>query len=122
VRAASALGETGGFDVAIEASGSPTAWEDAVESVAPGGLVLLFGGYPPATAVPLNAHRLHYCELTVKGAYHHRPATYARALDLLAGGGVTPRALLSAELPLDRVEEALRSMMRREALKVVIRP
>jgi L-iditol 2-dehydrogenase len=123
VRAASALGETGGFDVAIEASGSPTAWEDAVESVAPGGLVLLFGGYPPATAVPLNAHRLHYGELTVKGAYHHRPATFARALELLGTGALAaPRALLSAELPLDRLEDALRSMMRREALKVVIRP
>ncbi len=114
--------DANGFDVAIEASGSPAAWEDAVDAVAPGGLVLLFGGYPPATAVPLNAHRLHYCELTIKGAYHHRPATFARALDLLAGGGLSPGALLSAELPLDRVEEALRSMMRREALKVVIRP
>jgi L-iditol 2-dehydrogenase len=123
VRAASSIGETVGFDVVIEASGSPTAWEDAVESVAPGGLVLLFGGYPPATAVPLNAHRLHYGELTVKGAYHHRPATFARALELLAAGALAaPRALLSAELPLDRLEDALRSMMRREALKVVIRP
>jgi L-iditol 2-dehydrogenase len=122
VRAASQIGETGGFDVAIEASGSPTAWEDAVDAVAPGGLVLLFGGYPPATAVPLNAHRLHYGELTVKGAYHHRPATFARALELLASGALDSRALLSAELPLARVEEALRSMMRREALKVVIRP
>ncbi len=123
VRAASSLGETGGFDVAIEASGSPTAWEDAVESVAPGGLVLLFGGYPSATAVSLNAHRLHYGELTVKGAYHHRPATFARALDLLATGALAaPRTLLSAEMPLDRLEDALRSMMRREALKVVIRP
>ena len=123
VRAASSIGETIGFDVVIEASGSPTAWEGAVESVAPGGLVLLFGGYPPATAVPLNAHRLHYGELTVKGAYHHRPATFARALELLATGALAaPRALLSAELPLDRLEEALRTMMRREALKVVIRP
>ncbi len=114
--------QAGGFDVAIEASGSPAAWEDAVGAVSPGGLALLFGGYPPATAVPLDAHRLHYCELTLKGAYHHRPATFARALDLLAGGGLAPRALLSAELPLDRVEDALRSMMRRETLKVVIRP
>jgi len=112
----------GGFDVAVEATGSPTTWKDAVDVVAPGGLALLFGGYPPATAVPLDAHRLHYCELTLKGAYHHRPATFARALDLLASGDLDPRALLSAELPLAQVEDALRRMMRREALKVVIRP
>jgi L-iditol 2-dehydrogenase len=120
VRARSAHGD--GFDAAIEATGSPAAWEDALDAVRPGGTALLFGGYPPATTVPLNAHRLHYSELTVKGAYHHRPATFRRALDLLAAGDLQTRLLLSAERPLDEVEAALRSMMRREALKVVIRP
>jgi L-iditol 2-dehydrogenase len=120
IKARAAHGD--GFDAAIEASGSPAAWEDALDAVRPGGVALLFGGYPPATTVPLNAHRLHYSELTVKGAYHHRPATFRRALELLAGGSLHPGFLLSAERPLEEVEAALRSMMRREALKVVIRP
>ncbi len=111
-----------GFDVAIEATGSPAAWQDALSSVRPGGLVQLFGGCPPGTNVPLDTHRLHYSEITVKSAYHHRPATFARALALLASGKLHPRALLSAERPLDELEAALRSMRRREALKVVIRP
>ena len=51
----------------------------------------------------------------------HRPATFERALDLLASGALHPEALLSAERPLDDLEGALRSMMRKEALKVVIR-
>jgi len=120
VRARSSHGD--GFDAALEATGSPAAWEDALDAVRPGGTTLLFGGYPPATTVPLNAHRLHYSELTVKGAYHHRPATYRRALEILAAGSLRPDLLLSAERPLEEVEAALRSMMRREALKVVIRP
>jgi L-iditol 2-dehydrogenase len=111
-----------GFDVAIEATGSPAAWQDALASVRPGGLVQLFGGCPPGTTVPLDTHRLHYSEITVKSAYHHRPATFQRALDLLASGRLHPRLLLSAERPLSQLEEALRSMRRREALKVVIRP
>jgi L-iditol 2-dehydrogenase len=111
-----------GFDVAIEATGSPAAWQDALASVRPGGLVQLFGGCPPGTTVPLDTHRLHYSEITVKSAYHHRPATFERALDLLAGGKLHPQILLSAELPLAELEDALRSMRRREALKVVIRP
>ena len=111
-----------GFDVAIEATGSPAAWQDALASVRPGGLVQLFGGCPPGTNVPLDTHRLHYSEITVKSAYHHRPATFQRALDLLASGKLHPEALLSAERPLVELEEALRSMRRREALKVVIRP
>lgn len=111
-----------GFDLAIEATGSPAAWQDALASVRPGGLVQLFGGCPPGTNVPLDTHRLHYSEITVKSAYHHRPATFQRALDLLASGSLHPRVLLSAERPLAELEEALRSMRRREALKVVIRP
>jgi L-iditol 2-dehydrogenase len=111
-----------GFDLAIEAAGSPAAWQDALASVRPGGLVQLFGGCPPGTTVPLDTHRLHYWEITVKSAYHHRPTTFRRALDLLAGGRLHPRELLSAERPLAELEQALRSMRRREALKVVIRP
>lgn len=115
-------GSGDGFDLAIEATGSPAAWQDALASVRPGGLVQLFGGCPPGTTVPLDTHRLHYSEITVKSAYHHRPATFQRALDLLSGGNLHPEALLSAERPLAELEEALRSMRRREALKVVIRP
>jgi L-iditol 2-dehydrogenase len=111
-----------GFDLAIEATGSPVAWEDALASARPGGMVLLFGGCRPGTTIPLDTHRLHYGEITVKGAYHHRPATFRRALDLLAGGMLHPEALLSSERPLEDLEGALRSMMRKEALKVVIHP
>lgn len=111
-----------GFDLAIEATGSPVAWEDALASARPGGMVLLFGGCRPGTTIPLDTHRIHYGELTIKGAYHHRPATFERALSLLAGGTLHPEALLSMERPLDDLEGALRSMMRKEALKVVIRP
>jgi L-iditol 2-dehydrogenase len=119
----SKLARTGdGFDIAIEATGSPAARQDALASVRPGGLVQLFGGCPPGTTVPLDTHRLHYSEITVKSAYHHRPATFQRALDLLANGTLHPQALLSAERPLAELEAALRAMRRREALKVVIRP
>lgn len=111
-----------GFDLAIEATGSPVAWEDALASARPGGAVLLFGGCRPGTTIPLDTHRIHYGELTIRGAYHHRPATFERALGLLASGALHPEALLSAERPLDDLEDALRSMMRKEALKVVIRP
>lgn len=111
-----------GFDLAIEATGSPVAWEDALASARPGGTVLLFGGCRPGTTIPLDTHRIHYNEVTIKGAYHHRPATFEKALGLLASGTLHAEALLSAERPLSDLEGALRSMMRKEALKVVIRP
>ena len=72
----------------------------------------LFGGCPPGTTVPLDTHRLHYSEITVKSAYHHRPATFERALTLLASGTLHPRVLLSAERPLAELEAVVERLQR----------
>ncbi len=111
-----------GFAVVVEATGVPAVWEDALQSARPGGLVNLFGGCAPGTTVELDTHLLHYSELTIKGVYHHRPATFKRALALLASGTFDVSPLLSTERPLEELDAALRSMMAKEALKVVMRP
>ena len=111
-----------GFDCAIDATGVPAVWQDAVACVRPGGVVNLFGGCPPGTRISLDTALVHYNELTIKGAYHHRPATVSQALDMLTRKTLDPRPLLSAEVPLEGLEKALRSMMAKEALKVVVRP
>ena len=115
-----ATGDGDGADVAVDCTGVPEVWCDAFDSVRPGGLVNLFGGCAPGTSIPLDTHRLHYSEITVKGVYHHRPATFRRALALLDDPRFPADVLLSAHRPIAEVEEALRSMMRKEALKVVI--
>jgi L-iditol 2-dehydrogenase len=111
-----------GFDLVIEATGSPAAWATAMDCVRTGGEVLLFGGCAPGTSVPLDTHRAHYSELTLRGAYHHRPATFARAVELLGSGRINAGPILSGTCGLDGVEDALRKMGRREALKYVVAP
>ncbi len=107
--------------VAIDCTGVPEVWSDAIETVRPGGLVNLFGGCKPGTSIPLDTHLVHYSEITLKGVYHHRPATIRQALDMLAHPEFKAELLLSAERPIDAVEDALRSMISKDALKVVIR-
>ena len=68
----------------IEAAGTEQAWHDAVELVRPGGTVLFFGGLPREARLPVDAYRLHYEELTLRGAFHHTPATVRAALAFLA--------------------------------------
>ena len=103
------------------ATGVPGVWSDAIESVRPGGLVNLFGGCAPGTSIPLDTHLVHYSELTIKGVYHHRPDTFRRAIALLADPGFKADALLSGVRPIEGVVDALQAMIRKEALKVVIR-
>ena len=64
-------GDGDAADVVIEAAGTAEAWQHAVELVRPGGTVLFFGGLPSGTSVPVDAHRLHYDQLTLRGAFHH---------------------------------------------------
>ncbi len=111
-----------GFDCAIDATGVSEVWSDAADSVRPGGLVNLFGGCAPGTSISLDTYRIHYSEITLKGVYHHRPRTMARALEMLAAAAFDARSLLTSERPLEELELALRSMIQKEALKVVIRP
>ena len=97
-------GDGRGADVVFEAAGSEQAWVDAVELVHPGGTVVMFGGLPHEARPPLDAFRLHYEELTIRGSFHHTPATVRAALAFLASGAypwdllVTHRVSL-AELP-----------------------
>ena len=116
-----ATDEGNGAWIAIDATGVPEVWQDAIEAVRPGGLVNLFGGCAPGTSIPLDTHLVHYSELTIKGVYHHRPETVRRALDLLADPDFKADLLLTGEQPIAGVEAALRSMMAKESLKVVIR-
>lgn len=110
----------GGPWVAIDATGVPEVWLDAIETVRPGGLVNLFGGCAPGTSIQLDTHLLHYSEITVKGVYHHRPATVRRALTLLANPDFKADLLLSGRQSIENVEQALRAMIAKDALKVVI--
>lgn len=97
-------GDGRGADVVIEAAGTEQAWFDAEEIVRPGGTVVMFGGLPRDARPPIDAFRLHYEELTIRGSFHHTPATVRAALAFLASGAypwerlVTHRVSL-AELP-----------------------
>jgi len=116
------VGSGRGAPLVVEATGSPRAWRTALAVVGSGGTVVLFGGCPPGTVVPCDTHRVHYSELTVKGVYHHRPATFASALARLAEVPADFARLLADPRPLTGVEGALREMAERKILKAPILP
>ena len=109
-----------GFDVAIDASGSPSAWSDATHSVRPGGQVLFYGGCAPGTQVAIDTEQVHYGELSLKGVYHYRRRDFAEALDLLAAGAIDPSLLITDRVPLVQIDTALRGMMDRQHIKIAI--
>jgi len=112
----------GGAEVTIDATGRPEVWEQAIDAVGRGGTVVLFGGCAPGTSVRVDTRRAHYEELTLVGAFHHTPDLIRRAVDLLAAGAIDPGPLLTHQMGLARVKEALAMMERGETMKVLVDP
>jgi L-iditol 2-dehydrogenase len=92
-----------GADGVIEAVGKPETWKLAISMARKGGRVCLFGGCAPGATAELNAHRIHYDELSVFGVFHHRPAYVRQAIDLLSQGAVPRALLIDREISLDEV-------------------
>ena len=122
---ASLLRETaggGGVDVAVDATGRPEVWEQAMAAVGRGGTVVFFGGCAPGTTVTVDTRRAHYEELALVGAFHHTPVLIRQAVSLLESGGLVPDGLLTHTMGLGQVREALGLMDQGLALKVLIEP
>ena len=96
-------GDGRGADVVIEAAGTEQAWRDALALARPGGTVVLFGGLERGAAVAVDAFRLHYEELTLRGAFHHTPATVRSALVFLASGAFHWERLVTHSVTLDEL-------------------
>ena len=114
-------GDGRGADVVIEAAGSEQAWVDAVELVRPGGAVVLFGGLPRDARPPVDAYRVHYEELTLRGSFHHTPATVRAALGFLASGAYPWEALVTHRVLLEDLP-ALFADPPRDLLKAAVTP
>ncbi len=95
------VGDGAGADVVIEAVGTEEGWVDAVALVRPGGTVVAFGGLPREVRPPIDAYRLHYEELTMRGSFHHTPATVRAALVFLASGAYPWEQLVTHRVGLE---------------------
>jgi L-iditol 2-dehydrogenase len=111
-----------GVDVAIESAGAVEAWESAVNTVRKGGRVLWFGGLKPGTMIELDTKWVHYGELTLYGVFHATPIDVQRAFDFISSGIINTEVLITGELPLERLEDALQMMIRGDCVKMAIRP
>lgn len=111
-----------GPDVVIECTGLAAGWTEAVARVRAGGTVCCFGGLPGGAPFSLDAGRLHYDELRLVSPFHFTPRDVLAARGWLSAGRIPIRPLLSAEVPLEAVSEALEAMGRGEGIKYVVKP
>jgi L-iditol 2-dehydrogenase len=114
-------GDGRGADVVIEAAGTAEAWLEAEELVRPGGTVVMFGGLPREARPAIDAYRLHYEELTIRGSFHHTPATVRAALGFLGSGAYPWERLVTHQVSLQQLP-ALFADPPRDLLKAAVIP
>lgn len=106
-----------GFDVVVEASGSPSGLQLAADIVRPRGIIALKSTFEGDA--PWPGSKIVVNEIKIVGS---RCGRFKPALDLLAEGGIEPSALISHQLPLKDAEAALRLAAGPGVLKVLLSP
>ncbi|MCE5312188.1 MAG: alcohol dehydrogenase catalytic domain-containing protein [Nitrospiraceae bacterium] len=110
-----------GVDFVIECTGQAEVWERSVDYARRGGTIMLFGGCKTGTRVSYDTYRLHYDELTLKGAFHFTPADVAEAKKLLEQG-LDISSIITGSYPLVDLEKALVRLGKSDGLKYAIIP
>ena len=113
---------TGGrmASVVIEATGNASLLPDVLDCAAKGARVVLLGIFHDE--VMLAPAPIVRRELQVVGSFCYSWEDFEESLMLLAQGRITTQHIVTHVLPLDQVEEALRVIRERRAIKVVLRP
>lgn len=111
-----------GYDKIVECTGQKEVWLRAIDFVRRGGVVLLFGGLKAGTEVCYDAGRIHYDEITLKGAFHYNPEDVREAAKLIGSKKLKLKELITDRFPLSDISKAFEKLSRGEGIKYLIEP
>ena len=110
------------FSLVIDTTGDAGVIEALPGLAADGGTVLLFAGLPAGARVSIDAHAIHYREVSIVGSFHYTPTEVDEALTLLSRGAVPAGEIASASRPLADWRAAFDLARSGAALKVGLVP
>lgn len=109
-----------GYDRVIECTGQREIWLHTIDFVRKGGLVLLFGGLQAGTEVCYDAGRIHYDEITLKGAFHYNPEDVREAFELIKSKKLKLKELITGKFSLFDIPTVFEKLSRGEGIKYLI--
>ncbi|CAD6570538.1 MAG: N-terminal acetyltransferase A complex catalytic subunit ard1 [Tremellales sp. Tagirdzhanova-0007] len=110
-----------GFDVVAECTGVESIVNDAINYVARGGTLLVYGVYADKARVSWSPTSIFVNEINIIGSFS-QAYCFPRAIDLLDSGKIRTDGMVTDVFPLNEYQAALDKMSSRNALKVAIRP
>jgi len=108
----------GGADVALEAIGNPATIQEAFSSLHPGGRLVVVGYSDREVA--LNAGRIMYREMEIRGSLGCRPVDYPRVIELARTSRIQVVPLVTARFPLADINEGLDALRHSQGIRSVV--
>ncbi|MFH0821891.1 MAG: zinc-dependent dehydrogenase [Pseudomonadota bacterium] len=110
-------------DLVIVCAGAPSAIKQAFESVEPGGSILFFAPADPDARVEMPFNHLWRHEITMTSSYAGSPRDIVTAMDLIAGGRIKVKDMITHRLPLSETLEGFGLVAQGgKSIKVVVEP
>ncbi|MDP3915264.1 MAG: L-threonine 3-dehydrogenase [Bacteroidota bacterium] len=112
------LGMVGGFDIGLECSGSPVAFNDMVENMYNGGKISLLGLLPSNTQI--NWSKLIFKGLTLKGIYGREMYETWYQMEMMLSTGLNISPVITHRFPADNFQEAFDIMEAGNCGKIIL--
>ena len=110
----------GGVDVAFECIGRADTIRQAFDTVRRGGRLCVVGYC--MDEVPIPVAKLMYYEIEVVGSLGCPPVEYPRLIDLVRRGRIQLLSMVTARMPLARINDAFDLLRRGEGMRTVVIP
>jgi Zn-dependent alcohol dehydrogenase len=110
----------GGADIAFEAIGLPETQKAAFATLRTGGrfVVVGFAGKP----MSLNTGRTMFREMEIIGSLGCRAVDYPRVISMVESGKLKVKELVTAQFPLEQINDAFNLLRKGEGIRSVVVP
>lgn len=112
------LGMVGGFDIGLECSGSPAAFNDMLKNMYNGGKISLLGLLPDHTQ--LNWGELIFKGLTLKGIYGREMYETWYHMEMMLATGLDVSPVITHRMPADDYQKAFEIMEEGNCGKIIL--
>jgi L-iditol 2-dehydrogenase len=115
------LTEGRGADFVFEVVGAVPTYQQALQMVRKGGVVVAFGAAPSHATMEIKPFEIYSKELTIVGSYAGTYATWLKAIELIDGKRFKPGDIISKSIPLDQIVEGIEEAANnKDTIKIMV--
>lgn len=109
-------------DIVIEAAGVPAAFQDSLEYVRRGGMVIEGGHFTDGGPASVNPFTITYKEADIRGVWASHPVTTRDAINFMERSAIPIENMATHILPFDQAEKGMNLAGNPGVGKVIIKP